>query len=154
VLEQDYAALENAYQQSLQNKKNKKPPKLPSKHKPANVLTCVEKMAAEPARIHSGGAGSGPTAARSLFAVTRRAQRLANIFCLKVRNLPKFGVFYDMFCDLVHPNIGSNILLYSISKEGSVTIDRSREIQIGRKIIEETFGGSNATDVWSIERAY
>lgn len=53
--------------------------------------------------------------------------------------LPKFGVFYDLFCDLVHPNIGSNILLYSMSNEGQIAIDESRVIQIGKKFIEDTF---------------
>ena len=100
-LNQDYAALENTYRQSLQDKKNKKTPEAPSKHKPVNVLTCVEKLATA---------------------------------------LPKFGVFYDMFCDLVHPNIGTNFILYSISREGSIAIDRSCEIQIGQKLIEDTFG--------------
>jgi|GEM_PF-2716333 len=53
--------------------------------------------------------------------------------------LPKFGVFYDMFCDLVHPNLGSNILLYSISPQGVIGIDQSPDLQIGEKLIESTF---------------
>ncbi len=99
-LNKDYGTLENAYRQSIQDKKNKKPSEAPSKYKPVNVLTCVEKFAAA---------------------------------------LPKFGVFYDMFCDFVHPNFGSNIFLYSVSTEQQVAIDQSCEIQIGQKLIEETF---------------
>ena len=54
--------------------------------------------------------------------------------------LPRFGVYYEMFCDLVHPNFGSNIFLAGISSKGEIAIDESAEIQLGVKLIEETFG--------------
>jgi hypothetical protein len=100
-LSQDFEGLDKAYLQSMQDKRNKKPPKPTSPVVPVNVLTCVEKLAAERAR---------------------------------------FGVYYDMFCDMVHPNFGSNILLAAISPAGNVAIDKSQELQLGRKLIEETFG--------------
>ncbi len=52
---------------------------------------------------------------------------------------PKIGVYYDMFCDLVHPNFGSNILLFSISNENEIVIDNQASQRIGDKLIEETF---------------
>jgi len=54
--------------------------------------------------------------------------------------LPKFGVYYEMFCDLVHPNFGSNIFLAGISSKEGIVIDANAEIQLGVKLIEETFG--------------
>jgi len=53
---------------------------------------------------------------------------------------PQFGVYYEMFCDLVHPNFGSNIFLAGINANGEVEIDASAKIQLGMKLIEETFG--------------
>ena len=54
-------------------------------------------------------------------------------------NFPKFGVYYDMFCGLVHPNFGSNVFLAGVSAKGGVVIDQSAEIHLGMKLIEETF---------------
>jgi hypothetical protein len=53
--------------------------------------------------------------------------------------LPKYGVYYDLFCDFVHPNVGSNLLGYSISSEGVLELVKEGDIILGRKLIEETF---------------
>jgi hypothetical protein len=53
---------------------------------------------------------------------------------------PRFGVYYSMFCELVHPNFGSNIFLCGMSSKGVISIDESEKIQLGMKLIEETFG--------------
>jgi len=53
--------------------------------------------------------------------------------------LPKIGVYYDMFCDLVHPNFGSNILLFSLSGDNKIVINNQSSQRIGDRLIEETF---------------
>lgn len=55
------------------------------------------------------------------------------------RENPKFGVYYEMFCDLVHPNLGSNIFLASVSPNKGITLDATADIQLSVKLIEETF---------------
>jgi hypothetical protein len=52
---------------------------------------------------------------------------------------PKFGVMYDLLCDLVHPNMGSNIFLGTLASKLGVVLDRDAEFQLGKKIIENTF---------------
>jgi hypothetical protein len=54
--------------------------------------------------------------------------------------LPKFGIYYEMFCDLVHPNFGSNIFLGGISSSDGIVLDTTAETQLGVKLIEATFG--------------
>ena len=55
-------------------------------------------------------------------------------------DFPKYGVYYEMFCDLVHPNLGSNIFLAGISAKEELVINSSAETHLGMKLIEETFG--------------
>lgn len=52
---------------------------------------------------------------------------------------PMFGVNYEMFCDMVHPNIGSNIFLCGLSQSGVISVDEKSHINLGIKFIERSF---------------
>lgn len=51
---------------------------------------------------------------------------------------PEVVIAYNLFCDLVHPNIGSTFLIASTSKDG-LYFSRFRGEPVGRSIFEQSF---------------
>ena len=57
----------------------------------------------------------------------------------KPRSPARWGLnSYNMFCDLVHPNIGSNFLVASINN-GTVCFSQKKGDMVGHFIFEESF---------------
>jgi hypothetical protein len=52
---------------------------------------------------------------------------------------PATGVLYDLFCDMVHPNIGSSFLVASASSQGGLYFSKHKGTSIGRRIFEQSF---------------
>ena len=53
--------------------------------------------------------------------------------------LPEVMIVYNLFCDLVHPNVGSSFLVASVSDTVAVSSSRYRGDSIGRAIMEQSF---------------
>ena len=51
--------------------------------------------------------------------------------------VPEVLIAYNLFCDLVHPNIGSTLLVASVS-EGQLYFSRLRGESVGRQILEQS----------------
>lgn len=51
---------------------------------------------------------------------------------------PGIGVVYDLFCDMVHPNIGSTFLVASVGPNG-LYFTKDRGKSIGRQVFEQSF---------------
>jgi hypothetical protein len=52
--------------------------------------------------------------------------------------MPEVQMIYNLFCDLVHPNIGSNFLVASVN-EGTIHFAQNKGEMIGHSIFEESF---------------
>lgn len=97
----NYSKLKEGVTAHLDAKRRKKAPPVAQESiiKPqVNVLTCVERWAAES---------------------------------------PEVLIAYNLFCDLVHPNVGSTFLVASTSPEG-LFFSRFRGEPVGRQIFEES----------------
>lgn len=53
---------------------------------------------------------------------------------------PSIGILYDLFCDLVHPNLGSTLLIARIWPDGT-GVGGKRGYPFGRDIFAKTFVG-------------
>lgn len=53
-------------------------------------------------------------------------------------NTPEVLIAYNLFCDLVHPNIGSSFLVASTSDEG-LYFSRFKGELVGKSIFEQSF---------------
>ncbi len=51
---------------------------------------------------------------------------------------PGVGVLYDLFCDMVHPNIGSTFLVASVGPNG-LYFSKDRGESLGRRIFDQSF---------------
>jgi hypothetical protein len=51
---------------------------------------------------------------------------------------PGVGVVYDLFCDMVHPNIGSTFLVASVGPSG-LYFSKNRGESVGKRIFEQSF---------------
>jgi hypothetical protein len=51
---------------------------------------------------------------------------------------PGVGVVYELFCDMVHPNIGSTFLMASVGP-GGLYFSKGRGESVGRRIFEKSF---------------
>ncbi len=51
---------------------------------------------------------------------------------------PNFGVLYDLFCDMVHPNIGSTMCL-AVPNEGGISFTIDQEKSTGMRFFDQTF---------------
>ncbi|PSV92417.1 hypothetical protein [Photobacterium iliopiscarium] len=62
------------------------------------------------------------------------------VTCLNkwAKQTPEVMIAYDLFCDLVHPNIGSSFLVASVSKDG-LFFTKNKGEQIGKQVVDETF---------------
>lgn len=52
--------------------------------------------------------------------------------------LPSFGTNYELFCDMIHPNVGSNMFICGITRDGKVSLDEMADIHLGEKFIDRT----------------
>lgn len=52
-------------------------------------------------------------------------------------DMPELRLFYDFFCDLVHPNVGSNLLLMGV-ENGQIEIGGDSNKAVGKKICAES----------------
>jgi hypothetical protein len=55
------------------------------------------------------------------------------------RDEPGVLIAYNLFCDLVHPNIGSAFLVASASSDGKLFFSRFRGTSIGKEIFVQSF---------------
>jgi hypothetical protein len=60
--------------------------------------------------------------------------------CMKswAKETPAVSIVYDLFCDLVHPNIGSTFLVASTTNDG-LYFSRFRGKPVGHSIFEQSF---------------
>lgn len=52
--------------------------------------------------------------------------------------MPEVQMIYNLFCDLVHPNIGSNFLVASVREE-QIHFAQNKGVMLGHSIFEESF---------------
>lgn len=52
---------------------------------------------------------------------------------------PRIGVIYDLFCDLVHPNIGSTLCI-ATSRDGGISFQADLSDTFGVKLFELSYG--------------
>lgn len=67
-------------------------------------------------------------------------QQVNVLTCLEhwAAELPEVMIVYNLFCDLVHPNIGSNFLVAATS-DNRMYFSQSKGAPVGRQIFEQSF---------------
>lgn len=68
------------------------------------------------------------------------AQQVNVLTCIEkwAEETPEVMIAYNLFCDLVHPNIGSAFLVASTTKDHKLYFTRSRGRCVGRDIFEQS----------------
>ena len=78
---------------------------------------------------------------KPLFSQDEGTPRAINIStCIEKWSVasPGVKVLYDLFCDMVHPNIGSTFLVASTAADG-IYFTKNRGTSVGREIFEQSF---------------